>query len=255
MRRRMSSNSRKCGYDAVTECKKSKRGVIPEGALQEKIEAAMRALPLWVSSDFREAQIYTLTEKYIYMAFDRVYVATTLTPKQIKSQLSKIEKQSRALFESLMRLHGQTIEALNSCMFPTTRLSDHRTPTLGEIERSLELLSASCAKATPPKSAKLHKGRDRKLIPLKVAKSAACDFHSLTGKKPICSRNRDEFPDFLSAVFKALNMNDSVEAFSKKASKWWHKERSNEVMESIRETLLKPIRVNEEGFLFSKTSG
>lgn len=227
----------------MTARKEPSRGLVPEGVLQEKIEAAMRALPLplWASSDFREAQIYTLTEKYIYMAFDCVHVETTLTPKQIKSRLSKIEKQSRVLFESLMRLQGPTIEALNSCML-TMRQSGHRTQTLGELQRSLECWIACCAKAPATNSAKLHKGPDRKLIPLKVAKAAACDFHSLTGKKPICSINRDEFPDFLSAVFKALNMDDSVEHFARKASHWWHNERSSEFIESPCETrLLKPI--------------
>jgi hypothetical protein len=168
----------------------------------------MRALPPWVSSDFREAQISTLTEKYVYMAFDRVHIATPLTPKQFKSQLSKIEKESRALFERLTRMHWQITEALNSCLFPPARRSNRRTLTLGEIKRSLELLSDSCAKETAQNYAKLHKGRDRKLIPLKVAKAAACDFLSLTGKKPSGSGNRDGFPDFLSAVFKALNMDD-----------------------------------------------
>jgi hypothetical protein len=41
-------------------------------------------------------------------------------------------------------------------------------------------------------------------------------------------------------------MDDNVENFAKKASHWWHKERSNEVVESLRETMLKPIRVMEE---------
>jgi hypothetical protein len=114
----------------------------------------------------------------------------------------------------------------------------------------LELLSAFCAKATVPNSAKLHHGRDRKLIPRKVAEAAACDFHSLTGKEPSYSTKQDGFPDFLSAVFKALNMDDSVEAFAKKASEWWHKKRPNEVKESLRETMLKPTRASEEGFIF-----
>jgi hypothetical protein len=231
----------------VTARKEPSRGLVPEGALQEKIADAMRALPFWVSNDFREEQIYTLTEKYIYMAFDRVHVAITLTPEQIKSELSKIEKQSRTLFERLMRSQWQITEALNSCMSPSN---------IGKLEHLLELLIASCAKATVPNSAKRHKGRDRKLIPLEVAKAAACDFHSLTGKKPICSTKRDGFPDFLSAVFKALNMSDdSVESFAKKASEWWHKERPNEVKEWLRETMLKPPRASEEGFIFSKPSG
>jgi hypothetical protein len=156
----MSSNLQKRECDAMTQRKEPSRGLIPEGAFQEKIEAAMRALPPWVSSDFREAQISTLTEKYVYMAFDRVHIATPLTPQQFKSQLSKIEKESRALFERLTRMHWQITEALNSCMFPPARRSNRRTPTLGEIKRSLELLSASCAKETVQNSAKLHKGRD-----------------------------------------------------------------------------------------------
>ena len=249
----MLSNLRRRECDAVTRKKRPNQRRIPEGVLQEKIEAAMRALPLplWASSDFREAQIYTLTEKYIYiyMAFDCVHVETTLTPKQIKSRLSKIEKQSRVLFESLMRLQGPTIEALNSCML-TMRQSGHRTQTLGELQRSLECWIACCAKAPATNSAKLHKGPDRKLIPLKVAKAAACDFHSLTGKTPICSINRDEFPDFLSAVFKALNMDDSVEHFARKASHWWHNERSSEFIESPCETrLLKPTLEGPTGSL------
>jgi hypothetical protein len=218
----------------MTRAKEPSHGVIPEGAFQENIAAAMRELPLWVSSDFREEQISRFTEKYVYMSFDRAYVEKTpLTPIQFKSELSAIERKSRALFEGLMRMHWQTTETLNSCM----------VPTVGEIKRSLELLSASCAKAPAPNSAKLHHGRDRKLIPLKVAKVAVCDFQSLTGKKPTWSGNRGGFPDFLSAVFKALNMDDSIETFGKRASSWWHKERSNEVMESLREIMLKPISV------------
>ena len=87
----MLSNLRRRECDAVTRKKRPNQRRIPEGVLQEKIEAAMRALPLplWASSDFREAQIYTLTEKYIYIYIYRRSIAFTSRPRlrQNKSNL------------------------------------------------------------------------------------------------------------------------------------------------------------------------
>src|ERR1700724_1585855 len=108
----MSSNSRKCD-DAITLKKvlnQDKKNIPDQGA----VEAAMRALPLWLPSDVCDGYISALAEKHVYMGFDRLHVPTPLTTEQFKSELSKIEKETRALFERLMRSQWQITERLNA---------------------------------------------------------------------------------------------------------------------------------------------
>jgi hypothetical protein len=228
---------------------------------QAAIEAAMRALPLWLPSNVCADYIPTLAEKYVYLGFDRLRAGTPYTKREVESQLSGIRVLSDGLAENLLNLNGMAADAFNSCRptispepliaalnsyWPTT------SPTLGEVQRILRWLSKIASLATPPSTAKTRKGPNRKLHPLEIAKTAARDFHSLTGNAP--SRGK-RFSGFLGAIFKALDIrHDSVEHFAREASHWWHNERSNEVMESLREAMLKPTRVSEEGFILSKTS-
>jgi hypothetical protein len=211
-----------------------KKNVPDQGA----VEAAMRALPLWLPSDLCDGYIPALAEKYIYMGVDRLCASKPYT-KRDESQLSRIKAQSESLLTNLMQLQEPSIDALNSCRSTIS-------PTLGELQRSLQWLNKATSSARPSRTAKTRKGPDRKSHALEVAKAAACDFHSLTGKAP--SRSKiSRFPGFLGDIFKALDMRgDSVDRFAREASDWWNNRRSNEVTESLRETMLKPIRVMEE---------
>jgi hypothetical protein len=221
-----------------------KKNVPDQGA----VEAAMWALPLWLPSELCDGYIPALAEKYIYMGVDRLCASKPCTKREVESQLSRIKAQSESLLTSLMQLQEPSVDALNSCRSTIS-------PTIGELKRSLQWLNKAASLARPSSTAKTRKGPDRKSHALEVAKAAACDFHSLTGKAPSFSKII-RFPGFLGEIFKALDMRgDSIEHFAKEASHWWHNERSNEVMESLRETMLKPISVSEEGFIFSKTSG
>ena len=238
-RRRMSSNSRKCD-DAITLKKvlnQDKKNVPDQGA----VEAAMRALPLWLPSDVCDGYIPALAEKYIYMGFDRLCASKLHTKMEVESQLSRIKAQSDALLMSLMQLQEPSIAALNSCRSTIS-------PTLGELQRSLQWLSKAASLARPPSTAKTHKGPDRKSHTLEVAKAAACNFHSLTGKAP--SRSKvSKFPGFLGDIFKALDMrSDSIDHFAKAASRWWKNVRPQENDEKLKELMNRGshIRVLEE---------
>jgi hypothetical protein len=233
-----------------------KKNVPDQGA----VEAAMWALPLWLPSDLCDGYIPALAEKYIYMGVDRLCARKPHTPRGVESRLSRIRAQSDELLMSLMQLQEPETAALNSCRSTIIWSSISRShwagrraqtaPTLGELQESLQWLSKAASLARPSSTAKTRKGPDRKSHALEVAKAAGCDFHSLTGKAP--SRSKiSRFPGFLGEIFKALDMRgDSIEHFAKEASHWWVNERSNEVMESLRETMLKPTRTSEEGFIF-----
>lgn len=245
-RRRTSSNSRKCD-DAMTPRKKvldqDKKNVPDQG----DVEAAMRALPLWLPRDVCDGYIPALAEKYVYMGFDRLRARKPHTKGEVESRLSRIKAQSDELLMSLMQLQEPETEALNSCrstiMWPSIS-REHwagrrapTAPTLGELQESLQWLSKAASLARPPSTAKSHKGRDRKSATLEVAKAAACNFHSLTGKAP--SRSKiSRFPGFLGDIFKALDMrHDSVERFAKDAVDWWKNDRLHESDQALRKLI------------------
>jgi hypothetical protein len=178
-------------------------------------------------------------EKYADMAFECLHVAAALTPEQINSRISKIEKPCLRLLDELRTLREPVVDALNSArglvdhrrlvLTPAACQSGHRAPTLGELQRSLEWLGAICKVATPPNSAKHKRGRDPKLFPLKVAKAAASDFYALAGEEPTGTRNRGGFGDFPSAIFAALDLRDaSADSFARQAVRWWKNDRPHE---------------------------
>jgi hypothetical protein len=73
----------------------------------------------------------------------------------------------------------------------------------------------------PWDAVKKRKGPDLNILPREIAKAAARDFHGLTGKPPTLSKNRHEFPHFLDAVFKALDIQSSVADHIVEAVQWW----------------------------------
>jgi hypothetical protein len=106
-----------------------------------------------------------------------------------------------------------------------------RHPTIGEIETYLQRLIDAASVAKIPDNAKKHKGPDRKLDVFEIAKSAARDFHSLTGEFPTTGQRvkKNGFRDFLTAIFEALNMpHHSADSFAKRARNWWKNDRSRE---------------------------
>ncbi len=195
-------------------------------------ETAMRALPLASPSDSREIVIPFLAEEYAIMAFGFLSSVPPPARKDIESQLSKIEKQADELRINLERLKAPAVDALHLAMKdghdrPAMRLKiDPRPKALGDIMGRLETLIDAARRATIPSTAKGVRGQDRKSDALEIAKAAAKDYRFLTGKAPDRSKNKNGFPDFLAAIFKALDRRgDSVENLARKACEWWKKDR------------------------------
>jgi hypothetical protein len=68
-----------------------KKNVPDQGA----VEAAMRALQVWLPSDLCDGYISALAEKYIYMGVDRLCASKPQTKKEVKSKLSRIKSAKR----------------------------------------------------------------------------------------------------------------------------------------------------------------
>ena len=169
-----------------------------------------------------------------------------ITEKAIQSQFSSVKKQATALLTTMMRLRDAIIGALHlaihqegetpSMIPPAMKDLYPRRPTLGEIETYLQRLIDAASLAKIPGNAKQHKGPDRKLDALEIAKAAARDFYSLTGKYPTASQRVEEngFRDFLSAIFRALDMShNSAERFARDVRDWWKKDRQREDYETF----------------------
>jgi hypothetical protein len=182
-----------------------------------------------------EDYIPALAEKYAYMRFNRLFDAKPLTEKQIRSKLLKIKKQSEALLISVMTLEGPASDALYqtiaesdrspeiACLIPPSMMESHpHRPTLGELMAYLQRLAdAASSPIIPWDAVKKRKGPDLNILPREIAQAAARDFHGLTGKPPTLSKNRHEFPHFLDAVFKALDIQSSVADHIVEAVQWW----------------------------------
>lgn len=205
------------------------------GLTQKRVADAMRALPLWLPDDKLDDYIPALAEEYAYMRFDRHFDAKPLTEKQIISKLLKIKKQSEALLISVMTLERPASDVLYrtiaesdrspeiTCLIPPGMLESHpHRPTLGEMMAYLQRYAdAASSPKIPWDTVKKRKGPDLNILPREIAKAAARDFHGLTGKPPTLSKNRHEFPHFLDAVFKALDIQSSVADHVVEAVKWW----------------------------------
>jgi hypothetical protein len=209
---------------------------VPDFALmQNRMADAMWALPQWLPDNVLEDYIPALAEKYAYMRFDRLFDAKPLTEKQIRSKLLKIKKQSEALLISVMTLEGPASDALYqtiaesdrlpeiACLIPPSMMESHpHRPTLGELMAYLQRLAdAASSPIIPWDAVKKRKGPDLNILPREIAQAAARDFHGLAGKPPTLSKNRHEFPLFLDAVFKALDIQSSVADHIVEAVQWW----------------------------------
>jgi hypothetical protein len=218
----------------------------------------MRALPL-LPSDIYEGSIPLLAEEYVDMAFTFSRSAPPPTRKSVESQLSQIKGQAAELLMNLARLKEPAVEALHLVMGegnhpPAVRLVmstavmkfDPRPRALGDIMGRLETLVDAASRAKVPTTTKDLRGRDRKVDALEIAKAAAKHYHFLTGKPPSRSKNRGSFPDFLSAIFEALDRHDdSVENLAKQASDWRHKGRPLEDQAYLEKLMTTPVRVEE----------
>jgi hypothetical protein len=211
--------------------------------IRRNVEDAMRkVLAGRPRDDVRESCIPSLADKYVEMASNFLSSTPPPTKKKIQSQLSEIEGQATELLESLAGLEGPAVEAVHSAMKegdhpPAKRVInytgamqfDSRPLAIGDIMGRLETLIDATRRAKIPHQAKDKHGPDRKVDALQIAKAAADDYPYLTGNAPERSRNKPAFPDFLAAIFKALNRRyDSVENLAKQAGQWWKKDRPRE---------------------------
>jgi hypothetical protein len=115
---------------------------------------------------------------------------------------------------------------------------DPRPKALGDIMGRLEALIDAADIAEIPGAAKDHKGPDRKLDALEIAKTAARDYHFLTGNLPNRRKNKGGFPDFLDAILTALNRpDDSLESLARKACEWYENGRVRDDLAYIEEQL------------------
>jgi hypothetical protein len=207
----------------------------PDRALiQHSVEAAMRALPLPEEypppNEIRELIISSFAEKYADMAFAPMPPGGA--KKEIDSELSKIKKQATELLEDLERLNPLAFKAIDLALeegdhppaklITLTAMLAPPSRTLKGIMERLETLVDAAGRARAPHTAKSRRGRDQKKDALEIAKAAARDFNCLTREPPDQSKNKNRFPVFLEAIFKALGRpDDSAESFAKKACKWW----------------------------------
>ena len=84
-------------------------------------------------------------------------------------------------------------------------------PSLGAMMVYLQrIANGASSPAISEGEVKAGKGRDMDVLAREIAGRAARDFYGLTGKTPTLSRNRREFPYFLEAVFKALEIRSSA---------------------------------------------
>jgi hypothetical protein len=220
----------------------------PDFALmQRRVADAMCALPLWLPDDVLEDYIPARAEAYAYMWFDHLFDGKPLTEKQIRSKLSKIKQQSEALLVSVMTLDGSVSDALYRTIAECDRspeipcfiqpemlkLHSHR-PTLGELMAYLQrLVDAASSPIIPCDAVKKQKGPDRNILAREVARTAARDFQGLTGKPPTLSKNKHEFPHFLDAIFKALDIKSGVADHAGEAVKWWSTHPSGEPLQFV----------------------
>ena len=136
------------------------------------------------------------------------------TTAEASGQLDEIRRHGEALLDDLRRARGATIDALNAI----GRKAGHN---LRKIEVSLEWLVDAATSAKPHHGVKDHKGPARAESARKIARQAANDYFDITKSPPRRSRNRDGFPDFLSAMFAACRVDEDSRSFEEEATRAW----------------------------------
>jgi hypothetical protein len=161
------------------------------------------------------ADLDGMAEKYASLSVD-YWIGRRIEPQaatEVERNLAALKDHVAGAANDLALLRSPTLDAVVDAM------RGSGLPTLAQIENLLAGFSDRLRHAKVPASAKDSKGRAAAAD--KIASTAAEDYFTLTGKVPNRSGNRNNFSDFLQAIFDALQIKEKASSYLQKAFNNW----------------------------------